>query len=116
MAKSTRIMLIIAACYDYEIWQMDVKKTFLNNFVEEEISIDQLEDFTSLREKRRSVISKCPYMVSKKLLEAGISILMRSYGVLISSRMILTLVYTTRSVGAQLHSSCFTWTNLAHWK
>ncbi|KAL0416541.1 UNVERIFIED_CONTAM: Retrovirus-related Pol polyprotein from transposon TNT 1-94 [Sesamum latifolium] len=30
MAKSIRIMLAIAAWYDYEIWQMDVKMTFLN--------------------------------------------------------------------------------------
>ncbi|KAL0292195.1 UNVERIFIED_CONTAM: Retrovirus-related Pol polyprotein from transposon TNT 1-94 [Sesamum calycinum] len=34
MAKSIRIMLAIAAWYDYEIWQMDVKTAFLNGFVE----------------------------------------------------------------------------------
>ena len=28
--KSVRIMLAIAAFYDYEIWQMDVKTAFLN--------------------------------------------------------------------------------------
>ncbi|KAL0329306.1 UNVERIFIED_CONTAM: Retrovirus-related Pol polyprotein from transposon TNT 1-94 [Sesamum radiatum] len=37
MAKSIRIMLAIAAWYDYEIWQMDVKTAFLN---EEEIYMD----------------------------------------------------------------------------
>ncbi|KAL0457931.1 UNVERIFIED_CONTAM: Retrovirus-related Pol polyprotein from transposon RE1 [Sesamum latifolium] len=35
MAKSIRILLAIAAWYDYEIWQMDVKMAFLNGFVEE---------------------------------------------------------------------------------
>ena len=32
MLKSVRIMLAIAAFYDYEIWQMDVKTTFHNGF------------------------------------------------------------------------------------
>ncbi|KAL0445202.1 UNVERIFIED_CONTAM: hypothetical protein Slati_2242900, partial [Sesamum latifolium] len=30
MAKSIRILLAIAASYDYEIWQMDVKMAFQN--------------------------------------------------------------------------------------
>ena len=33
MLKSVRIMLAIAAFYDYEIWQMDVKTAFLNGFL-----------------------------------------------------------------------------------
>ena len=37
--KSVRIMLAIAAFYDYEIWQMDVKTAFLNGFLEEELYI-----------------------------------------------------------------------------
>ena len=36
MLKSVQIMLAIAAFYDYQIWQMDVKTAFLNGFVEEE--------------------------------------------------------------------------------
>ncbi|KAL0290299.1 UNVERIFIED_CONTAM: hypothetical protein Sangu_2580000 [Sesamum angustifolium] len=53
-----------------------------------------------LEKSRRSAISKGPFMVSNKFPEAGIFVLMRSYGVMISSRMTLTLVYTRRSVGA----------------
>ncbi|KAL0349844.1 UNVERIFIED_CONTAM: Retrovirus-related Pol polyprotein from transposon RE1 [Sesamum radiatum] len=53
MAKSIRIMLAIAAWYDYEIWQMDVKKAFLNGFVEEEIYVDQLEEFTVIGEEQK---------------------------------------------------------------
>ena len=36
MLKSIRTLLSIAAYYDYEIWQMDIKTTFLNrNLLEE---------------------------------------------------------------------------------
>ena len=36
MTKSIRILLAIAAHFDYEIWQMDVKTTFLNgNMIKE---------------------------------------------------------------------------------
>ena len=37
MLKSVRIMLAIAAFYDYEIWKMDVKMAFLNGFLKEEL-------------------------------------------------------------------------------
>ena len=33
MLKSIRILLSIAACLDYEIWQMDVKMAFLNGYL-----------------------------------------------------------------------------------
>ena len=36
-------MLAIAAFYDYEIWQMDVKTEFLNGFLEEELYMMQPE-------------------------------------------------------------------------
>ena len=38
MLKSIRILLSIAACLDYEIWQMDVKTAFLNGNLEEDIN------------------------------------------------------------------------------
>ena len=38
-------MLAIAAFYDYEIWQMDVKTTFLNRFLKEELYMMQQEGF-----------------------------------------------------------------------
>jgi hypothetical protein len=37
MLKSVRIILAIATFFDYEIWQMDVKTTFLNGNIEEEL-------------------------------------------------------------------------------
>ncbi|KAL0373403.1 UNVERIFIED_CONTAM: hypothetical protein Sradi_3256000 [Sesamum radiatum] len=53
MAKSIRIMLAIAAWYDYEIWQMNVKTAFLNEFIEEEIYMDQPEGLTSVGEEQK---------------------------------------------------------------
>ena len=38
-------MLAIAAFYDYEIWQMDVKTAFLNGFLEEDLYMMQPEGF-----------------------------------------------------------------------
>ena len=38
-------MLAIAAYYDYEIWQMDVKTAFLNGHVKEELYMMQPEGF-----------------------------------------------------------------------
>ena len=45
MLKSIRILLSIAAYYDYEIWQMDVNTAFLNGNLEEEIFMMQPEGF-----------------------------------------------------------------------
>ena len=38
-------MLAIAAFYDYEIWQMDVKTAFLNGYIKEELYMMQPEGF-----------------------------------------------------------------------
>ena len=43
--KSVQIMLAIAAFYDYEIWQMDVKTAFLNGYLKEELYMMQPEGF-----------------------------------------------------------------------
>ena len=45
MLKSIRILLPIAAHYDYEIWQIDVKTAFLNGNLNEEIYMLQSEGF-----------------------------------------------------------------------
>ena len=47
MIKSIRILLAIAAHYDYEVWQMDVKTAFLNGNLEEEVYMIQPEGYTS---------------------------------------------------------------------
>ena len=45
MIRSIRILLAIAAYYDYEIWQMDVKTAFLNGYLEEDVYMTQPEGF-----------------------------------------------------------------------
>ena len=45
MLKSIRILVAIAAYYDYEIWQMDVKTAFLNGNLEEDVYMSQPEGF-----------------------------------------------------------------------
>ena len=45
MLKSVRILLAIAAYYNYEIWQMDVKTAFLNGYLEETVYMTQPEGF-----------------------------------------------------------------------
>ena len=45
MLKSVRIMLSIAAYYDYEISQMDVKTSFLTSFRKERLYAIQSEKF-----------------------------------------------------------------------
>ena len=45
MLKSVRIMLAIAAFFNYEIWQMDVKTAFLNGNIEEELYMIQPKGF-----------------------------------------------------------------------
>src|SRR3989337_3951574 len=47
MLKSVRIMLAIAAFYNYEIWQMDVKTAFLNGFLKEELYMMQPDGFVN---------------------------------------------------------------------
>ena len=37
MLKSIRIMLAIAAYYDYDIWKMDAKTVFLNGNLKKEV-------------------------------------------------------------------------------
>ena len=47
MLKSIRILLVITAHYDYEIWKMDVKTALLDGNLTEEVYMTQPEGFTS---------------------------------------------------------------------
>ena len=63
-------MLAIAAFYDYEIWQMDVKTAFLNGFLEEELYMMQPEGFVD-----PNASSSDPFMDWCKPLGVGINAL-----------------------------------------
>nr|GFC18666.1 retrotransposon protein, putative, Ty1-copia subclass [Tanacetum cinerariifolium] len=45
--RAIRIIITIAAYYDYEIWQMDVKTAFLNGYLNEEVYMEQPEGFVN---------------------------------------------------------------------
>ena len=47
MIKSIQILLALAAHFDYEIWQMDVKTAFFNGNLVEEVYMTQHEGFAS---------------------------------------------------------------------
>ena len=47
MLKFIRILLVITAHYDYEVWQIDVKTTFSNGYIEDNIYMDQPKGFES---------------------------------------------------------------------
>ena len=60
--KSVRIMLAIAAFYDYEIWQMDVKTAFLNGFLKEELYMMQTEGFVDPKNAEKYASSSAQSM------------------------------------------------------
>ena len=47
MLKSIKILLAIATHYDYEIWKMDVKTTFLNRNLSKDMYMTPPKGFTS---------------------------------------------------------------------
>ncbi|GJY98775.1 putative retrotransposon protein [Tanacetum coccineum] len=51
--KAIRILIAIAAYYDYEIWQMDVKTAFLNGRINEDVYMVQPEGFVNPKHPRR---------------------------------------------------------------
>ena len=65
-------MLAIATFYDYEIWQMDVKTAFLNEFLEEELYMMQPEGFVDPKVLTKCASSSDPFMHWCKPLGVGI--------------------------------------------
>jgi hypothetical protein len=53
MLKSVWILLAIAAYYDYEIWQMDVKTAFLYGMVTKDVHMVQPEGFVDPANARK---------------------------------------------------------------
>ncbi|GKC79492.1 retrotransposon protein, putative, ty1-copia subclass, partial [Tanacetum coccineum] len=45
--RAIRILIAIAAFYDYEIWQIDVKTAFLNGYLSKEVYMEQPEGFVN---------------------------------------------------------------------
>ncbi|GJV71747.1 retrotransposon protein, putative, ty1-copia subclass [Tanacetum coccineum] len=52
--RAIRILISIAAYYDYEIWKMDVKTAFLNGYLDEDIYMVQPEGFVDPNHPRKN--------------------------------------------------------------
>ena len=64
--NSIRVVLAIAALRNLEVHQKDVKTTFLNGDLDEEIYMEQLEGFsTSGKEKKVCKLVKSLYRIKK---------------------------------------------------
>ncbi|GKF44456.1 retrotransposon protein, putative, ty1-copia subclass, partial [Tanacetum coccineum] len=55
--RDIRILISIAAYYDYEIWQVDVKTSFLNGYLDEDIYMVKPEGFVDPNHPRK--VCKC---------------------------------------------------------
>ena len=73
MLKSVQIILAIAAFYDYKIWQMDVKTTFLNGYLKEELYMMQPEGFVDPKVLTKCASSSDPFIDWCKPLRVGIN-------------------------------------------
>ncbi|GJX26620.1 retrotransposon protein, putative, ty1-copia subclass [Tanacetum coccineum] len=51
--KAIRILIAIAAFYEYKIWQMDAKNSFLNGYLDENIYMVQPEGFVDPKHPRK---------------------------------------------------------------
>ncbi|GKD80413.1 retrotransposon protein, putative, ty1-copia subclass, partial [Tanacetum coccineum] len=57
--KAISILLAIAAFYDYEIWQMDVKTAFLNGHLSEDVYMVQPEGFVDPNHRNKVCKLQC---------------------------------------------------------
>ncbi|GKE62542.1 retrotransposon protein, putative, ty1-copia subclass [Tanacetum coccineum] len=75
--RAIRILISIAAFYDYEIWQMDVKTAFLMVILMKTFIWYNLKVLLILNIPEKYASFKDPFMVLSKHQEAGIKDLMR---------------------------------------
>ncbi|GJX90005.1 retrotransposon protein, putative, ty1-copia subclass, partial [Tanacetum coccineum] len=72
--RAIRILISIAAFYDYEIWKMDVKTAFLNGYLDEGIYMVQPEGFVDPNHPRKASRSNVTFLIlymSKQLIGLG---------------------------------------------
>ena len=74
---SLRIIMAIVAHFDLELHQIDVRTTFLNGDLVEDVYMSQHTGFEGLVRKTWFVSSTNPFMVLSRLLGNGISSLMK---------------------------------------
>ncbi|GJY39523.1 retrotransposon protein, putative, ty1-copia subclass [Tanacetum coccineum] len=60
--RAIRILLAIAAFFDYEIWQMNVKPAFLNGHLSEDVYMMQPEGFVDPKHPNKNPDEPCVYL------------------------------------------------------
>ena len=103
MLKSVRIILAIAAYFDYEIWQMDVKIVFLNGNLTEDVYMMQPEGFVDPTNAGKICkLQKSIYGLKQASRSWNIRFdeVVKGFGFI---KMKKKLVFTRRKVGAMLH-------------
>ncbi|GKC42015.1 retrotransposon protein, putative, ty1-copia subclass [Tanacetum coccineum] len=60
--RAIRILISIAAFYDYEMWQMDVKTAFLNGYLDEDIYMVQPEGFVDPKNPKKASGSNVTFL------------------------------------------------------
>jgi hypothetical protein len=103
MLKSIRIILAIAAYFDYEIWQMDVKTTFLNGNLDEDVYMIQPEGFVDpTNAGKLCKLQKSIYGLKQASRSWNIHFddVVKGFGILQTKKK---LVFIRRKVGALLH-------------
>nr|GEX01618.1 hypothetical protein [Tanacetum cinerariifolium] len=68
--RAIRILISIAAYYNYEIWQMDVKTAFLNGYLGKDIYMVQPEGFVDPNHPRKVYVSTTIHVGFKRILSA----------------------------------------------
>nr|GEV57086.1 hypothetical protein [Tanacetum cinerariifolium] len=56
--RAIRILIVIAAYYDYEKWQIDVKTAFLNGHLSKEVYMEQPEGFVNQKYPNHNITSR----------------------------------------------------------
>ncbi|GJZ53789.1 retrotransposon protein, putative, ty1-copia subclass [Tanacetum coccineum] len=74
--RGIRILLAIAAFYDYEIWQMDIKTAFLNCHLSEDVYMVQTEGFVDPNHPNKVCKLQCSIYGLKQASGVGIKGLM----------------------------------------
>ena len=94
MLKSIKILLSIAAHYDYEIWKMDVKNAFHNGNLEEKIYMMQLEGFIAKNQEHMVCKLKRSIYELNKHLGHGTSDLIKQSSHLVLNKILMNHVCT----------------------
>nr|GEX45827.1 hypothetical protein [Tanacetum cinerariifolium] len=61
--RAIRILIAIVVFYDYEIWQMDIKSSFLNGYLDEDIYMVKPEGFIDPKHPRKASGSNVIFLI-----------------------------------------------------